>query len=149
MTAHAIPPTPIDGRWRPVRAELSGEAAPPMALDPMELTFAHGRYEVSYGGAAHDAGSFTIEADFITKNSAPTPSNADSTPHSAPAHPTSSLTLRGLKGNNEGRVIRAIFQHAGDRLRICYGLDGTAPTEFRTAAGDQRYLVFYRRHTTG
>jgi len=43
-------------------------------------------------------------------------------------------------------VISAIYQLMGDRLRICYALDGTAPLDFKTAPNSRRYLVTYRRH---
>ncbi|MCX6934148.1 MAG: TIGR03067 domain-containing protein, partial [Verrucomicrobia bacterium] len=57
----------------------------------------------------------------------------------------STLTLRGTEGPNAGRSIPAIYQVRGDLLRICYGLDGTAPTAFVSPPGSQLYLVTYRR----
>jgi hypothetical protein len=34
---------------------------------------------------------------------------------------------------------------AGNRLRICYGLDGTLPGGFKTTPDSQLYLATYRR----
>jgi uncharacterized protein (TIGR03067 family) len=109
----------LHGNWRPVRAELDGQEAPAMALDRMELLFTQERYTVSFAGEIHDHGVWSFTA--------------------------STLTLTGQHGANDGREIPAIYQLAGERLRVCYGLDGNVPAEFKTAANSQRYLVIYRR----
>lgn len=121
-TSAATPPA-LEGLWQPLRAELSGEAAPPMVLERMTLTLRSGRYTVHFGGEISDRGSFT---------------HAASEPHAT-------LTLRGEHGANAGRTIPAIFQLVGDRLRICYGLDGQLPASFATNASSRLYLVTYRR----
>ena len=119
MTAPA--PSPLQGTWLPVRAELDGEAAPALALERMELVFRHDTYAVSFAGTVHDAGAFT--------------------------HTAATLTLTGRLAPHAGRVVPAIYQLVGDRLRICYGIDGTEPVAFTTAANSARYLVTYRRQT--
>lgn len=116
-------PHPLEGLWQPIRAELSGEAAPPMVLERMTLTLRSGRYAVHFGGEISDRGSFTP---------------ASSEPHAT-------LTLTGEHGANAGRTIPAIFQLVGDRLRICFGLDGKLPTAFATDTTARLYLVTYRR----
>ena len=116
-------PHPIEGLWQPIRAELSGESAPPMVLERMTLTLRSGRYAVHFGGEISDQGSFT---------------HASGDPHAT-------LTLSGEKGANAGRSIPAIFQLVGDRLRICYGLDGALPSAFVTTSASRFYLVTYRR----
>jgi uncharacterized protein (TIGR03067 family) len=55
------------------------------------------------------------------------------------------ILIRGLEGPNAGRTIPCIYQHVGDRLRVCYGLGGEVPTGFKTAVGQNRYLATYRR----
>ena len=110
--------TPL-GTWRPVRAELDGQEAPAMALERMELVLSEATYAVRFAGEVHDRGTLRITA--------------------------TTLTLNGEHGANDGRVIPAIYQLAGDRLRVCYGLDGTVPAAFQTGANRQRYLVTYRR----
>ncbi len=109
------------GTWRPVRAELDGQEAPAMALERMELILTEETYTVRFAGEVHDRGVLHVTA--------------------------ATLTLTGQHGANDGRVIPAIYQLAGDRLRVCYGLDGTVPAEFKTGANSQRYLVIYRRLT--
>jgi len=107
------------GHWQPIRAELDGQAAPALALDRMDFVISERGYTVSFGSKVYDSGSFT--------------------------HTDSTLRMTAQQGPNEGRVVAAIYQLVGDRLRVCYALDGTAPLEFKTAPGSQRYLVTYRR----
>lgn len=111
----------LHGKWHPVRAELDGQAAPELALERMEFHLTAEGYAVHFSGEVYDRGTFT--------------------------HTETTILLAAQHGANAGRVITAIYQLAGDRLRICYGLDGSAPTEFKTAPGSARYLVTYRRHT--
>lgn len=115
--------TDLQGIWRPIRAELDGEAAPEMALVKMLVTLRAGGYLVEFGGEAADQGSYTL-----TDTGEPIV-----------------LVLHGVKGHNAGREIPAIAQLRGDRLRVCYGLNGVLPTAFATAPGSSRYLVTYRR----
>jgi uncharacterized protein (TIGR03067 family) len=109
----------LPGKWHPIRAELDGQPAPELALQRMEFHLTATDYAVHFGGEPYDRGTFT--------------------------HTATTLHLTAHHGPNTGRVITAIYQLAGDRLRICYGLDGTAPAEFKTAPGSARYLVTYRR----
>jgi uncharacterized protein (TIGR03067 family) len=119
-TAH-----PIEGLWQPLKAVLSGEIAPEMVLARMTLTLRAGRYAVHFGGEISDQGAYAL----------------------APGDPHTTLTLTGESGANSGKTIPAIFQLVGDRLRICYGLDGSRPTAFATASTSRCYLVTYRRAT--
>ncbi|ATC62512.1 hypothetical protein CMV30_00160 [Nibricoccus aquaticus] len=119
----AATPHSLDGLWQPTRAELSGESAPPMVLERMTLTLRAARYTVHFGGEISDRGTFTHVA----------------------SEPHATLTLRGEEGANAGRTIPAIFQLVGDRLRICYGLDGQLPSAFVTSSDSRLYLVTYRR----
>jgi uncharacterized protein (TIGR03067 family) len=112
----------LPGIWHPIRAELDGQSAPELALQRMEFQLTSTDYAVHFGGEPYDCGTFT--------------------------HTETTIHLTAQKGPHAGRVIAAIYQLAGDRLRICYGLDGTAPDAFKTAPGSQRYLVTYRRQTS-
>ena len=109
----------LHGNWRPVRAELDGQEAPAMALDRMELLLNQESYVMRFAGEVHDRGVWSVTA--------------------------TTLTLTGKHGANDGRKIPAIYQLVGERLRVCYGLDGTVPDEFQTKENSQRYLVTYRR----
>jgi uncharacterized protein (TIGR03067 family) len=113
----------LEGRWQPFKAELSGEFAPELALERMELALLNGTYTVFFGGKESDHGKYALG--------------------STAEHQT--ITLLGLRGANAGRTIPAIYQHVGDRLRICYGLSGVLPEQFATSKSSSLYLVTYRR----
>lgn len=117
------PVSPLEGRWQMIRAELSGELAPELVTAKTVLEFSAGEYRVFYAGELSDRGT----CGFL------------------PGAEPRQAELRGAVGPNAGRTIPCIFQLAGDRLRINYGLDGALPTEFRGAADGSRYLVTYRR----
>jgi uncharacterized protein (TIGR03067 family) len=118
----------LEGQWQMVRAEQAGDAAPDYFVARTELRFAGGAYEVWFGGERSDRGTYREEAA---------------------TGGARGLELRGAEGPNAGRTLRCIFQLMGDRLRICYGLDGVRPAVFATQAGDQRYLATYRRVSSG
>lgn len=106
-----------------VRAEFASEAAPDLVVSKTMLEFSGDKYAVRFDGRVVDEGSFVM---------------SENGGHLV-------LTLTGVAGTNAGRTIPAIYQQTGERLRICYGFDGVAPTQFATAVGSQRYLATYRR----
>jgi uncharacterized protein (TIGR03067 family) len=108
-----------------MRAEFAGDAAPEHVVARTTLELSGDRYAMRFDGEIADAGEFTTGG--------------------ANGHLT--LTLTGVTGTNRGRTIPAIYQHAGDRLRICFGCAGEPPTHFATSAGSQLYLATYRRIT--
>ena len=113
----------IDGVWAMVRAEFDGVAAPELVVNNTSLELARGEYRVLFGGEISDAGTF----------------------EPAHNHNQKTILLRGILGPNSGRTIPCIYQHTGNRLCVCYGLDGVEPMEFQTASGNARYLASYRR----
>ena len=119
----ALTPGPIDGRWQLLRAELDGEDAPDLVLKKTEVILAYGAYEVRFGGEIADRGIFKLGNALNEKT----------------------MVLQGVEGPNAGRVIPCIYQHVGERLRVCYGLDGVMPFAFATEPGQQRYLATYSR----
>lgn len=108
-----------------IRAEASGEEAPELVTQRTELSLTADAYAVRFAGEIMDRGALEIGE--------------------ATAAPSCAFVLRGTRGPNAGRVIPCIYQLKGDRLRICFGLDGVAPTQFATTTGDARYLATYRR----
>jgi len=116
-------PHPIEDTWLPFKAELADEHAPAMALKKMQLVLGATTYAVYFGAEKTDAGSYQLGA--------------------TAEHQT--ITLASTDGANAGRTIPSIYQLTGDRLRICFGLDGVAPVAFLSAAGSAHYLVSYRR----
>ena len=115
----------LDGFWQMVRAELDGEQAPELVAQRTELELRNEVYFVRFDEQIIDRGVFETTTNGELK----------------------SLTLRGESGPNAGRTIPCIYQHVGDRLRICYGLSGAAPAGFTTTGLRQCYLATYRRST--
>ncbi len=113
----------LDGKWQLMRAEMNGEPAHELLTTNTVLELHGGSYTVRYAGEIADQGTFEL--------------GGTSEP------PT--LKLRGQEGPNAGRTIPCIYQRVGDRLRICYGLDGVAPTRFGTESSGGAYLAVYRR----
>ena len=114
-------PSELSGRWQMIRAELDGESAPEMVTSRMILELGAGSYAVVYAEEVSDAGTWENGTDAGT------------------------LTLVGQRGPNAGRRIPCIYQLAGDRLRVCYGFDGTEPAGFITAGLKERFTAIYRR----
>ncbi len=110
----------LAGTWEMIRAELGGEQSPELIALRIELELAANAYTVRFGGQIADRG--TVEA-----------------------HSPAAFTLTSTDGPNRGRVIPCLYQLAGDRLRICYGLDGVEPEQFATVTCSPQYLATYRR----
>lgn len=117
--------TAVQGRWLPVQAELAGQAVPDTILQSISLRLDQGRYEV-HAGPSTDLGTYLLDTNARPKG----------------------MVITGTEGPNQGRTFPAIYELTGDTLRICYDLSGAKrPTEFKTLAGTQLYLVTYHRQT--
>lgn len=113
----------LTGTWEMIRAETAGEPSPDLIPLRVELQLTPDSYAVHLAGELADGGTCTAIA----------------------AQPYPGLALLSTAGPNVGRTIPCIYQLAGNRLRICYGLDGSLPTGFKTTPGSQLYLATYRR----
>ncbi len=113
----------LSGTWQILKAELAGEEMPAFVAEKMEVELGDGTYVVRFAGEVSDRGTFTLAATGSLKL----------------------IQLTGVEGSNAGRTIPAIYQLAGDRLRVCYGLDGVVPTAFATGAAQKHYLATSRR----
>jgi uncharacterized protein (TIGR03067 family) len=113
----------IQGKWKPVQAELAGQPMSDELLKIISLKLDHGRYEV-FVADEPDRGTYAIDDSATPK----------------------AMTVTGTEGPNQGRTFPAIYELAGDTLRICYDLSGARrPTEFKSVAGTKLYLVTYAR----
>jgi uncharacterized protein (TIGR03067 family) len=115
----------LQGRWAIVKAELAGEAMPGLVAEKTEIELSAGTYVVRFDGQIADRGTYLLGATRVHRG----------------------LTLIGVEGPNAGRTIPAIYQLVGDRLRVCYGIDGQTPDSFATTPESSLYLVTYRRKT--
>lgn len=116
-------PAGLTGTWEMIRAESAGEPSPDLIPLRVELQLTADTYAVHLAGELADRGTYAVIA----------------------AHPHPTLTLYGTLGPNAGRAIPCIYQLTGNRLRICYGLDGNLPSDFKTTAESRLYLATYRR----
>lgn len=58
--------------------------------------------------------------------------------------PTINATI--TKGLYQGETMLGIYQFDGDRLQVCFEIEGVnRPTEFKTAPGEGRFVAIYRR----
>ncbi len=113
----------VQGKWKPVKAELGGQPMADGVLKIISLKMGTGNYEV-FVGTEPDRGTYAIDAATKPK----------------------SITITGTDGPNHGRTFPAIYELKGNTLRICYDLSGEKrPTEFRSVAGTKLYLVTYTR----
>ena len=56
------------------------------------------------------------------------------------------MEIKGTDGPNKGKTIPAIYELKDDTMRVCYDLnEKKRPTEFKTKAGTNLYLVTYKR----
>ena len=114
----------LEGSWLPAKAELAAQPMPDAVLKTIGLQITKNEYHVLVAGEADD-GTWTID----------------------PGAKPKGMTITGVKGPNAGKTFPAIYELKGDTLRVCYDLSGAKrPSEFKTVAGTQLYLVTYHRH---
>ena len=115
----------VQGKWKPVTAELSGQPMADAILKIISLKLTDGKYEVFVGNEP-DRGTYTLDATTQPK----------------------SMVVNGTEGPNHGKTFPAIYELNGNTLRVCYDLSGEKrPTEFQSVAGTKLYLVTYQRVT--
>ncbi len=116
----------IQGTWVPITAELGGHALPEDRLLSMKLILAKQNYTMLVGKTS-DKGTVTLNSEVRPM----------------------AMDVRGTEGPNKGKTIPAIYQLAGDTLKVCYNLSGQErPTEFMTRPNTNLFLVMYKRQTT-
>jgi uncharacterized protein (TIGR03067 family) len=113
----------IQGTWLPTAAELGGEKFPDEVRKTIKLVIKDDKYTVTVGSVT-DQGTLKFD----------------------PSAKPKAMDITGTEGPNKGKTFPAIYELSGDTLRICYDLSGKAhPTEFKTKAGTQLFLVTYQR----
>jgi uncharacterized protein (TIGR03067 family) len=113
----------VQGTWKPVSAELAGKPFPDEVLKTMKLVITDDKYNVTVGDKPDEG---TVKLD--------------------PSKKPRAMDIVGTKGPNKDKMIPAIYEVTDTTLRICYDLSGKArPTEFKTKADTQLFLVEYKR----
>ena len=113
----------FDGTWIPTSAELAGKPFPADIRKSMKLVIKDDKYTVTVGDKA-DMGTVKLN----------------------PSAKPQEMDITGTEGPNKGKTFLCIYELKGDTLRVCYDLGGKKrPTEFKTEAGTQLFLVEYKR----
>ncbi len=114
----------LDGTWLPSSAELGGKKFPDEARKSIKLVIKDDKYTVTVEKQGTDEGTVKL----------------------MPSATPKAMDITGAKGPNKGKTFRAIYEHKGDTLRVCYDLSGKErPTEFKTKEGTLLFLVEYKR----
>ena len=113
----------LEGTWIPIAGELRGEKIPGESLKRIRLVMTGDGYVLEVNNTAVDRGIIKLFRDADPK----------------------AMEIIGAEGPNKGRSIPAIYELTADTLTICYNLEGESrPSEFKTEAGSQLYLVTYK-----
>jgi uncharacterized protein (TIGR03067 family) len=113
----------LQGTWLPSSAELGGQPFPEEVRKTIKLVVKDDRYTVTVGKEV-DQGTVKL----------------------SPSAKPKAMDITGTEGPNKGKTILAIYERNGNTLRVCYDLSGKKrPTEFKTEAGTQLFLVEYKR----
>ena len=108
----------VEGTWILTSAELGGKKLPDQGLEGTKLVLKSGHYQLQI-----DEGTYKI----------------------IPGTPAA-MDIVGTNGPNKGKTLLAVYELKGDRLEICYDLEGkTRPTEFKTTTGTKQFLASYER----
>ncbi len=115
--------TTIEGIWLPATAELAGQKFPDEIRQTIKLVIKDDKYTATVGKNT-DQGIFKLDSAANPKT----------------------LDITSTDGPHKGKTILAIYELDGDTLRVCYDLGGkNRPTEFKTKADTQLFLVTYER----
>jgi uncharacterized protein (TIGR03067 family) len=113
----------IQGTWLASTAEFGGQKFPDEVRKSIKLVIKDGKYTVTVGREP-DKGTSKMD----------------------PSANPKAMDITGTEGPNKGKTMLAIYELKGDTLRVCYDVSGKKrPTEFKTAADTQLFLVTYKR----
>jgi uncharacterized protein (TIGR03067 family) len=123
MPAKADDVKKMNGTWTVAEAHLAGMKLPEDFSKTVKLTLKDGAYSTEVGDNKDEG---TVKLIAGTK----------------PAL----MEIEGTVGPNKGKKFQAIYELDGDKMRVCYALDGkTKPTEFKSTAENGMFLVTYVR----
>jgi uncharacterized protein (TIGR03067 family) len=115
----------LDGAWVPVDADISGRELSVTTLRVARLVIAAGRYRI----LARD--NQTMDGGEVRPSATQAPGEVD---------------LVGTEGPSTGRIIPALFELTGERLRLCYDLERASRPASMTPEPEQLLLrITYER----
>lgn len=115
----------LQGAWKVTASESKGEKVPADDLKDLALIFRGDAIHIREGGKSAENFAFTLD----------------------PTKKIKEIDLTLKVGSQKGRVDRGIYQLDGDTLRICIqsNKDAPRPSEFRSPAGSDLWLVVLQR----
>jgi len=118
----------LEGSWRPVAAYVADAALEVAELRVARFALHAGRYEIQdRDGQLLDSGDYSLDT----------------------AVSPLAMDMLGLDGPYAGRRLEAIFELDGDRLTVCYDLDGLARPESMVPEDEQLLLrICYAREAS-
>ena len=112
----------LKGTWTVEKAVLRGEDATDQFQSAV-LTMEEGKYVVDFGGQ-QDKGTVTLD---LTKK-------------------PRRMTVVSKEGTNQGKTFPAVYELAGDTLKVCYELEGNEPPAgLESKSGSTTLFVTYKR----
>jgi uncharacterized protein (TIGR03067 family) len=112
----------LTGKWQPVAMQTGDTKFTKEQLKAIEMIIEDGKYLVTANGQK-DKGTLKLDTKPEVKT----------------------MDIVGTDGPNKGKTFPAIYELDGDRLKICYAMEGTKrPTEFKVA-GAKTLLVVYEK----
>ncbi|MGQ0836919.1 MAG: TIGR03067 domain-containing protein [Gammaproteobacteria bacterium] len=118
-------PSELDGTWVPIAADVSGQVLAVRDLRVARLVLDRGGYEII------DRSDAIVDRGDIRIDRSATPPTMD---------------IVGSTGPNAGRTMLAIFELDGDRLKVCYDLDGAVrPTNMQPQEEQLLLSITYAR----
>ena len=122
-TAQADDLKAMEGTWKVEAAEAGGQKIEAADLMTLVVKITGARYEVRVKDKI-DGGTLALDEK-------QTPKTLDAT---------------DTEGDDVGKVVKAIYEIAGDTMKVCYTLDGgERPKEFATKEGSPVLLLTYKR----
>lgn len=113
----------LEGTWSPVDFKIGGKSGVPESIKDFKLTIAGGTYSLA-AGKETDKGTLKLDDKATPKG----------------------MDVVGTDGPSKGKTVRAIYKLDGDKLTICYALDGKdRPTAFESTKENGWLLATYQR----
>jgi uncharacterized protein (TIGR03067 family) len=114
---------PLNGTWKPTKAEVAGNALPAQLLETIKLELKDTTY-VMTGGPETDKGTCTYDL----------------------AAKPPRIKIEGGEGPNKGKTLLAIYELKDDVLTVCYDFEGKEyPKEFKSPEGSKLMLITYKK----
>jgi uncharacterized protein (TIGR03067 family) len=115
----------LDGTWVPVAADVSGQALAVEELRVSRFVLNHGGYQIiDKEDCVVDRGDYRVDDSVQPRT----------------------MDIVGVSGPNAGRVMLAIYELLGDRLKVCYDLETATRPDDMEAEGEELLLsITYAR----